>query len=193
MRTLLLNPFEKYSERILIIVGLAFTVIGGYLGFVFNARFDGVIDLHFAERVTLYQPILEIGINILSTTVLLFIVGKIINPKTRIIDIFLTSMIARIPYYIVTFFNSNNKAYTISQGILNLVKSNKTNMLSSTDIFYLLLMSFAIIASLIWFIALLFNGFKTAVNAKETKHILLFIAAIVAAEIISKIVIINFL
>ncbi|MFV5692389.1 hypothetical protein ACM55K_10240 [Flavobacterium sp. LT1R49] len=193
MRTLLFNPFEKYSERILIIVGLAFTVIGGYLGFVFNARFDGVIDLHFVEKVSLYQPILEIGINILSTTVLLFIVGKIINPKTRIIDIFLTSMIARIPYYIVTFFNSNNKAYTISQGILNLVKSNKTNILSSTDIFYLLLMSFAIIASLIWFIALLFNGFKTAVNAKETKHILLFIAAIVAAEIISKIIIINFL
>ncbi|KIA87532.1 hypothetical protein [Flavobacterium sp. AED] len=193
MKTLLFNPFEKYSERILIIVGLAFTVIGGYLGFVFNARFDGVIDLHFVEKVSLYQPILEIGINILCTTVLLFIVGKIINPKTRIIDIFLTSMIARIPYYIVTFFNANNKAYTISQGILNLVKSNKTNPLSSTDIFYLLLMSFAIIASLIWFIALLFNGFKTAVNAKETKHILLFIAAIVAAEIISKIVIINFL
>ncbi|MDI1304543.1 MAG: hypothetical protein PSX42_06830 [bacterium] len=193
MRTLLFNPFEKYSERILIIVGLAFTVIGGYLGFVFNARFDGVIDLHFVEKVSLYQPILEIGINILCTTVLLFIVGKIINPKTRIIDIFLTSMIARIPYYIVTFFNANNKAYTISQGILNLVKSNKTNPLSSTDIFYLLLMSFAIIASLIWFIALLFNGFKTAVNAKGTKHVLLFIAAIVAAEIISKIVIINFL
>ncbi|MFV5698451.1 hypothetical protein ACM55H_08790 [Flavobacterium sp. ZT3R17] len=193
MKTLLFNPFEKYSERILIIVGLAFTVIGGYLGFVFNARFDGVIDLHFVEKVPLYQPILEIGINILCTTILLFIVGKIINPKTRIIDVFLTSMIARIPYYIVTFFNANNKAYTISQGILNLVKSTKTNTLSSTDILHLLLMSFAIIASLIWFITLLFNGFKTAVNAKETKHILLFTAAIVVAEIISKIAIINFL
>ncbi|MFV5686126.1 hypothetical protein ACM55I_11835 [Flavobacterium sp. GB2R13] len=192
MKTVLFNPFEKYTERILIVAGLTATLIGGYLGFVFNARFDGVIDLHFVERVTLYQPILEIGINILCTTVLLFIVGKIINPKTRIIDIFLTSMIARIPYYIITFFNANNKAYTISQGILNLVKSNKTNPLSSTDIFYLLLMSFAIIASLIWFIALLFNGFKIAVNAKGTKHVLLFIAAIVVAEIISKIVIINF-
>jgi hypothetical protein len=193
MKTLLFNPFETYSERILSVVGLIVTLIGGYLGFIFNARFDGVIDLHFVEKVSLYQPILEIGINILCTTVLLFIVGKIINPKTRIIDIFLTSMIARIPYYIITLFNANSKAYTISQGILNLVKSNKINPLSSTDIFYLLLMSFAIIASLIWFITLLFNGFKTAVNAKGTKHILLFIGAIVIAEIISKILIINFL
>lgn len=193
MKTVLFNPFEKYAERILIVAGLTATLIGGYLGFVFNARFDGVIDLHFVEKVSLYQPILEIVINILCTTVLLFIVGKIINPKTRIIDIFLTSMIARIPYYIITFFNSNSKAYTISQGILNLVKSSKTNTLSTIDILYLLLMSFAIIASLIWFIVLLFNGFKTAVNAKGTKHVLLFIVAIIVAEIISKIIIINFL
>lgn len=193
MRTLLFNPFEKYSDTILIIVGLAFTLIGGSLGFVFNARFDGAIDLHFVEKVSLYQPILEIVINILCTTVLLFIVGKIINPKTRIIDVFLTSMIARIPYYIITFFNANSKAYTISQGILNMVRPSKTNNFSSTDILYLLLMSFAIIASLIWFIVLLFNGFKTAVNAKGTKHVLLFIVAIIVAEIISKIIIINFL
>jgi hypothetical protein len=193
MKTMLFNPFEKYSERVLLSVGLAFTIIGGYLGFVFNTRFDGVIDLHFVEKVPLYQPFLEIGITILYTTIFLFIVGKIINPKARIIDIFLASMIARIPYYFITFFNANNKAYTISQGILILVKSSKTNMLSSTDVFYLLLMSFAIIGSLIWFFVLLYNGFKTAVNAKETKHTALFIAAVVVAEIISKIVIINFL
>lgn len=191
MRTLLFNPFEKYSDKILIVFGLLFTLIGGYWGFVFNARFDGVIDLHFVENVSIYPPLLDIGIDIVTLTICLFVIGKLINNKTRCIDILSATMIARIPFYFITFFNANNKAYAISEGILTLAKSNQINTLEALDIFYLMLMTFAIIASLIWSMVLLFNGFKTAVNAKETKHTLFFIGALIFAEILSKILIIT--
>ena len=117
--------------------------------------------------------------------------GKLINNKTRCIDILSATMIARIPFYFITFFNANNKAYAISERILTLVKSNQINTLEALDVFYLMLMTFAIIASLIWSMVLLFNGFKTAVNAKETKHTLFFIGTLIFAEILSKILIIN--
>jgi hypothetical protein len=191
MRTLLFNPFEKYSDTILIVFGLLFTLIGGYLGFVFNARFDGVIDLHFVKNVSIFNPLLDIGIDIVTLTICLFFVGKLINNKTRCIDILSATMIARIPFYFITFFNANNKAYAISERILTLVKSNQINTLEALDVFYLMLMTFAIIASLIWSMVLLFNGFKTAVNAKETKHTLFFIGTLIFAEILSKILIIN--
>lgn len=191
MRTLLFNPFEKYSDTILIVFGLLFTLIGGYLGFVFNARFDGVIDLHFVKNVSIFNPLLDISIDIVTLTICLFVVGKLINNKTRCIDILSATMIARIPFYFITFFNANNKAYAISERILTLVKSNQINTLEALDVFYLMLMTFAIIASLIWSMVLLFNGFKTAVNAKETKHTLFFIGTLIFAEILSKILIIN--
>lgn len=189
MRTLLFNPFEKYSDKILIIFGLLFTLIGGGLGFVFNTRFDGVLDLHFVKNVSIYNLLLDISIDIVTLTICLFVIGKLINNKTRLIDIFSATMIARIPFYFITFFNVNNKAYTISERILTLAKSNQINTLEALDIFYLMLMTFAIITSLIWSMILLFNGFKTAVNAKETKHTLFFIGTLIFAEILSKILI----
>lgn len=191
MKTLLFNPFEKYSDRTLIAFGLLFTLIGGYLGFVFNARFDGVIDLHFVEKVSVFQPLFDIVIDIFCSSILLFSVGKLINNKTRCIDILSATIIARIPFYFITFFNANNKAYAIFEGILTLAKSNQINTLETLDIFYLMLMTFAIIASLIWSMVLLYNGFKVATNAKETKHTLFFIGALIFAEILSKILIIT--
>lgn len=191
MRTLLFNPFEKYSDKILIVFGLLFTLIGGYLGFIFNTRFDGVIDIHFVENVSIYNPLLDIVINIVTLAVCLFVIGKLINNKTRCTDILSATLNARIPFYFITFFNANNKAYIMSEGILTLAKSNQINTLEALDIFYLILMTFTIIASLIWSMILLFNGFKTAVNAKETKHILFFISTLIFAEILSKILIIT--
>jgi hypothetical protein len=191
MRTVLFNPFEKYSDTILIVFGLIFTLIGSCLGFVFNTRFDGVLDLHFVKNVSIYNLLLDISIDILTLTICLFVIGKLINNKTRLIDILSATMIARIPFYFITFFNVNNKAYTISERILTLAKSNQINTLDTLDTFYLVLMTFAIIASLIWSMVLLFNGFKTATNAKEIKDTLFFIGALIAAEILSKILILT--
>ena len=51
MKKLLLNPFEKNPETRLFIFGLAVTAIGSYLAYIFNGRYDGVIDLHFTNNI----------------------------------------------------------------------------------------------------------------------------------------------
>ncbi|TDE45997.1 hypothetical protein E0I26_04735 [Flavobacterium rhamnosiphilum] len=191
MKTLLFNPFEKYSDRTLIAFGLLFSLIGGYLGFVFNARFDGVIDLHFVEKVSVYQPLFDIAIDIFCSSILLFSVGKLINNKTRFIDILSVSMIARIPFYFLSFFNINNLMYNISKRILSMIAPEKIHNFVITDIPVLLVVSMTTILFLIWLIVLLYNGFKVATNAKETKHTLFFIGALIFAEILSKILIIT--
>ena len=64
MKHILFNPFEKYPDRVLIPFGLFFSVVGIIFGYIFNARYDGIIDLHFVEKVNIYQPIFEICVNI---------------------------------------------------------------------------------------------------------------------------------
>ena len=186
MKTLLLNPFEKYSAKTLILFGLFLNLTGAYLGYFFNARFDGVVDLHFVEKVTIYQPVLDIGIDIACISIILFLVGKQINNKTRFIDILSASMIARTPLYFITFFNTNNFIYNSTQKMLAMVKPGKIENLDVSDMLVVMVFAMITILFLIWFILLLFNGFKIATNAKGTKPILLFILAIVIAEILSK-------
>jgi hypothetical protein len=187
MKTLFLNSFEKYSEKTLILFGLLFSLLGGFLGFIFNARYDGVIDLHFVEKVPSYQPFLEIFLAVFCLAFFLFLVGKKVNPKTRFIDLLATCMIAKIPFYFMTVFNYNSMMYNISTKMIAAIKNGKINDLAVSDLNTLLLSAIISILLVVWSIALLFNGFKIATNAKETKHTLFFIAAIIFAEIISKI------
>ncbi|EKT3958221.1 YIP1 family protein [Flavobacterium psychrophilum] len=189
MKILFLNPFKKYSDTILLLFGITFTVLGSLLAYNFNAKFDGVIDLQFDSQVNFFESATYQFLAILILTASLYWVGKYINKKTRLVDVLITVLISRIPLYFCTLFNINNKSYSIGNKILELAVSKKINTLNTNDIGFILFQSIILIIALIWFISLLYNGFKIATNSKETKHTLLFILAIIIAEITSKIII----
>lgn len=189
MKKAFFNPFEKYTENKLLIFGLLITLLGSYLGYLFQARFDGVLDLHF-QGSTLFEPLLDNAINIFSLFVFLFIHGKYINPKTRIIDILIAILIARLPFYILTLSNIQNFISDMADRLMASI--DLQNMpadlnIQPTDLIFLTLFALISILFLAWFIVLLFNGFKTATNSKGIKNNLLFAAAIILAEIFSKI------
>lgn len=188
----LYNPFELYSERQLLIFGLVMTLIGSFLGYLFNGRFDGIVDFHLLESVTFLEVVLDNFFNTVLLTTLLFITGKLINSKTRFVDVLNASILARIPFYILPFFNFNNVMYDVSNRTYDIMVAGSFNAISTPDIILLMLFSFVAICSLIWFSVLLWNGFKVATNAKGIKNIILFIFTILAAEVVSKYIITTF-
>ena len=111
----LLNPFIFYSDRTLLIIGILATITGFMLGHFFNGIFDGALDLHFIEKSNAVQLIYFLLISILSMVICLFIAAYIVNSKSRIIDVFVLVLIARIPIYLLTFINFNNYHYLFSQ------------------------------------------------------------------------------
>ena len=189
MKTLLFNPFEKYSEKTLIIFGLIFSALGCLLAFCFNARFDGAIDMHFVETVSLYEIVTDQIINIFCLSLLLFITARYINRKARLIDILCTVTIARIPFYLLTFSNINNYFYKISMRMVENVQSASMRDPDILDLSIILVFGMFTILFLVWFFVLLWNGFKVSCNAKGTKHALLFTADIILAEVLSKTII----
>ncbi len=184
------NPFENFDEKQLLLTGLFATLLGIYIGFVFNARFDGVVDLHFRESVTWQEVALDNLINIVVLSILMFIAGKIINPKTRIIDILNSSLISRIPFYILPFFNVNQIIFRSSNEMMESIQGGQFSEITSSNL--ILNLAFAVIAIpiLICFVILLWNGFKIATNAKGNKAIILFVVSLFVAEIVSKYLII---
>lgn len=191
MKKTIFNPFQNYSEKRLILFGSIITLIATTLAIQLNGRFDGVLDLHFIEKSTFSKVVYDLIIDIIILSFLLFVIGKIINKKTRIIDILTTSLIAKIPFYFLLFFNINNKMFLVTEKLMSMVSKNNPINIETSEMILLVFSGIATFTCLIWSIILLFNGFKTATNSKETKHILLFIVALILAEVFSKIVILN--
>lgn len=183
------NPFEKYSTEKLVPFGILFTIIGVFLAYNFNAIFDGVLDLHFSNSSNIYQILTFIIVDIAILANVLVIFGKYINPKTRMIDIYATVLIAKIPAYLFTIMNTNSFSYNLGIKLKQFIATRNFQIITTIDIGFIILQTVASMFMLFWTISLLYNGFKTATNTKETKDKLLFVAAIILAEIISKIII----
>ena len=186
MKTFLFRPFERYSEKALLIVGVVFTIFGSFLGSIFNGRFDGVLDLHFVNSATFNQVLIDNIINVFCLVLFLFLSAKYVNRKTRFIDILTTSMIARIPYYLVVFANTNDIMRKASEDIAQLVDPEMIDQIATSNLLIVAGFGFVSLLFIVWYIALLFNGFKVASNAKGKVPIILFVISIILAEVLSK-------
>lgn len=181
----LLNPFEKYSEKQLFIFGILFLLIGSFLGYQFNALFDSILHISFPDNISFINHLLQNIALTLILTFFLFALGKYFNSKTRFIDILNSSLIARIPFYLTTLSNINDASSTISNKLLESLNDLKNITISTQDYFVLFLTSILSLVGIIWLSILLWNGFKTATNAKTTKQIVLFILIILIANFAS--------
>jgi hypothetical protein len=189
MKKILMHPFEKYSENTLLLVGILALALGSVMGYYCNARFDGVIDLHFVKAVGAYEPLLDLVVTVGVTAVMLFALGKYHNPKTRLIDLVNTVLIAKIPFYLLTIFNGNGMIFDASEKIMKSVQENVLNLPDFSILLPILIFSLITLAALVLSIVLLFQGFKVATNAKGNKSVFGFVLALLLAEIISKIAI----
>jgi hypothetical protein len=189
MRTLLFDPFQRYSEKKILLFGIPITFFGSFLGWYFNARFDGVIDLHFVKSIFPFQPFFDNLIALFCLNLVLIGLGKYFNPKTRIVDVVAATTIARTPIYLLTIFNVNNSIFNISQRLLLATQAQKIEVIAIADLVIILFFATVSMAAIAWFFIILWNGFKTATNAKGIQKIVVFVIAVIIAEIINKVLI----
>ncbi len=185
----LFNPFEKYSEKTLLIFGISATLLGSLVGYLMRARFDGIIDMHLVQGARFQNILLDNLINTLVLFILFFAFGKIINPKTRAIDMLNVSMICRIPMYLVALGNIGGYLERATQNIIegiDLKNMQNIPQFELLDLLVILIFSILSIGFLIWMIVLFWKGFKTATNTKRTRDIILFIILFIVAEVLSK-------
>lgn len=189
MKHIFINPFEKHPDKLLLSIGLAAIAAGWAAGYYFNARYDGVFDLHFVDNTEPFDSLFDILISITATTLALFAAGKSFNRKTRLVDIVIACLIAKIPFYVLTVFNTNNWVYDSTSRLMSGVQKTIMEPPAPADLAPILLFSLVSLSGLVLTVTLLFNGYKVASNAKGAKSAWLFVAALLIAEIISKVLI----
>ena len=185
MKTLLFKPFEKYSEKKLLITGVIATLIGALVAYVLNCRFVGAFQMIFDET-TIVQSLIDNIIIISCLTTFLFISAKLIYKKTRFIDIFVTAIVSFIPFYILPIFNINDALMKSTKELGGRFFLDVVSQMSLETLLTLAGFSICGLFVLIWCISLLYNGFKTAANAKGIKIMVIFGIALVLADIASR-------
>lgn len=173
------NLFVRFSERKLFITGMVFMLIGAWLLSFTNCSFDGVLHMTVLPKSFL-NTLLETLAIVLLLSLFLFLAGKIFNNKTRLVDIFNTAMLSRIPLFFMTFQNLNG---SLSKQV-EVIASGKIPEIDISMIVF----SFIGLLLLIISIIILVQGFKVATNAKKPLHYVLFAVAIIVADVVSRFV-----
>ncbi|WP_294224612.1 YIP1 family protein [uncultured Chryseobacterium sp.] len=185
---LIFNPFGIYSEKQLLVAGILITLAGSLLGAALNISFDGVLDIHQNET-DFVTSLKENSINVASMFTVLFITGKLINGKTRAVDILNTSTVARFSMYIGGVITAMPLLTRIGGEIIKHQDDLQHLNINPLDLALLFAISMLLLTITAYYIVLLVNGFKTSTNAKKWQHFVAFAVALIIAEIISKLLI----
>lgn len=179
------NPFEKYSEKQLLIAAILITAFGSAIGYYFQVIYDGYLDVHSFEN-TFIHSILENLINGTVMTLFLFVLGKMINIKTRLIDALNTAFIARFPIYLVALFTN----FSVFDRVEKEIERNAGNLenlsFQPVDLALITVLSFVMILLMAYTIVLLINGFKTASYPKKWFHYVFLGIVILIVESLTK-------
>ncbi|MGB1294235.1 MAG: YIP1 family protein [Flavobacteriales bacterium] len=186
MKNILMNPFETQTEQKLLSVGISAALVASVLAYFLNARFDGLFDMHFTTQIEMFHPLIDNGINILLSALVLFGIGKYINKKTRFVDVLAVAAVARIPYYPLMFVNVKGFMKAATDVIMANANPENIGNIPPTSLAIILCFALVAIAAIIWYIMLLYRGFKVATNAKGNSALGLFIVAVLIIEFITK-------
>jgi hypothetical protein len=115
----------------------------------------------------------------------LFIAGKIINRKTRLIDCLNLALYIRIPYYVLTLWNILGTFSKMKPVVDNQNKISVTLPSSTIDVLVLSSFSFFALVALVIIGTIVYFGFKTITNSKKVTDYLILIVLIIISIILS--------
>lgn len=175
----LYNPFIQIAGAKSLLWGLFILLITAFLGSLNNVHFDGIIDIHAGMPSPMLLFLLEVIVSWLLFSVLLLMAAKILSSsKVRIVDIFGTQAFAKYPYLLFSLISFMPWFQFEMKG----------NFEFTAPILIFAVISFVIT---IWTIILMYNAYCVSANLRGPKAIASFIAVVLVAEIIIKVILFN--
>src|SRR5690606_32363125 len=132
--SLLLNPFAIISDKKQSLIGFISLIIGIMLIYNFQIQID-IFGIHLSENQSFKNATLRQLFIITVLTITLFIIGKIINKKTRLIDILNTVLLAFIPLYLSAFQNTNNYMLLQTNNIIKAIQNSQFHEIKPSVLF----------------------------------------------------------
>jgi len=167
------NPFERFDDKQLFIAGLLTVAAAIFTGYWTDSFFSSIYKINGLEKTSLQGVAIPTLASFALAIVILFILGKILNNKTRFIDIVNTVLISQMSLVILQAFTGISSIDKAQERMIS-YQTNPAGPFPVLDFIIMLSMASFVIIVLIYSITVYYNGFKTATNIKKWQHIVLF-------------------
>jgi hypothetical protein len=174
---LMINPFSRIAGWKAFAIGLVVVVLSAVIGKYSLVCFDGTLDIHLAQKLTLGGAL---GMQLISTFILVLVMciaGMIVSKGFRFVDILGTMTFARVPLLITALIG-----FFVHMPDPNVIIANPLSLLLPSSILFALLT----IVVVVWYITLVVNAMKVSCDIKGGKLAVTIIIGLLVSEIISK-------
>lgn len=198
MKTWLFRPFERIAGGPALVLGLIVILITAWWAARGGLQTDGVLDLHFKPDAGVFQLIVQGFINWLSLSLaLLAAAGWLSRGRFRVLDLLATQALARWPLLLgVGYLSIRPIAEAIEQGTARMMAAmpeDPSQVMAPPelllDAMWLMLISLPLLVLIGWMIWLMYHAYSLVTDLKGQRGVFSFVGALVAAEILSKVLI----
>ncbi len=179
---LLWDPFTRIAGWQAFWIGIVVVIISTILAHFGGLLFDGAMDTHFGIPTTMTESLIVMGVSLLTVVLVMYVTGLIIAKNFRFIDILGTMTLARVPFLILAILS----LFTTFPEVEDIMRDPMIFLDYPSTILFMVIA----VPLIVWYIALLYNGFKVSTGAKGAKLIIGFVVGVLVAEAISKLVLI---
>jgi hypothetical protein len=170
-KTWLFNPFRYIAGLTSLTIGWAIMLATAGIAWFSKAHFDGVLDLHSGLITPFSWYLLDQLVAWACVVLVFYLAGLILSASTvRFVDIAGTMALARWPVFFAALLNLATTPIT-----------DIHNIPATSIIIYLVEALF-----FIWMVALMYRAFCVSTNLKGSKATVVFVAALLTAEALSK-------
>lgn len=190
LRTWLFNPFHYIAGAKALVLGLLVIGVSSLIGWRTNSHFDGVLDMHTGVTAPYPVFLMEGLVDWLAMAVIILVLGLLISwPRPRPIDVLGTQALARFPGLLTMLLTilPGYQRYAMNLPAIFMKTATEVEVTSGDAVVFGIVVMGTLLM-VIWMVALMYRAYSVSCNIRGGKAIATFIAAIIIAEIISKIV-----
>lgn len=191
----LFSPFQRIAGGPALGLGLAAIVVTALIGAPQGLHFDGVLDMHAGMRAPWWVFVGEGLINWISLALMLLAAGRLLSKTAfRSLDLFGTQALARWPTILIALACLAPGFHRYTEAIVRSLSSLKPGVVPTlppggADAFVFILVTVATLAGIVWMVALMWKSFSHCCNLRGGKAVGAFVVALIAAEVLSKVLI----
>lgn len=174
----LFNPFSKISEKRLLAIGILSFAVNSVVCFYTSTKMDSIFHFSPQKNLSLSSAFSFTAVSNASAMFFLFLLSRVINKRTRFIDIANTVFISQVPNFLILLCIKFSGLETLASKINTTNGTPPSLNLDSIAIIPFTIGIILMLAFIIYGFVLMYNGFKTATNLKKGYHIALFIISL---------------
>lgn len=179
---LLYNPFERIAGWKSFAIGFPIILISVFVAYDAGCLFWRSTNLTFLEGRGLLESYLWHGLSLLIMCACFYVIGLILAKSIRLQDVLGFVVLARVPYLFMALVSY----FLVEEDLMFLLSSLENR--NFDDMMPLIckisIMALVSIPVLVWYIALLYNGYRVSTGLKGWRCIWSFIVALVSADIL---------